>query len=199
MYNLRGLRDHPELHNTSGSLGGDSEEIEPDHDPDIDHEAERNGGGGETTEEDEEEENLEEEEESLLGSHSSSTEHLNLINQHHHHLHHHHHHLEHLSNNSSDKIINNNSISPGSNNNNSSGGGFDGLTGSFLLGHLSRGEGNRGGNLSPSLSNHSAGSQRKYPCGQCGRSLTDFASLQRHLRYGTCVHKAIHRKPLKYE
>ncbi|OXA57354.1 Transcription factor hamlet [Folsomia candida] len=177
VYNLRGLRGDPELHNTSGSLGGDSEEI------DLDHEG-HNGGGGTTEEDEEEEEEEEDERESLLGSHSSSTEHLNQINQHRHHHHHHHHHLEHLSN-SSDKIINNNSVSPNNsnNNNNHHSGGFEGLSSSsFLLGHLSRGEVGNRGNLSPSLSNHSAGSQRKYPCGQCGRSLTDFASLQRHLR-----------------
>jgi hypothetical protein len=164
-FNISGLGSGGANHSSEIS---DSEEIDQ----------ERNG----TTEEDEEDIIEEEEDgESFLSkSPSSSTEHLNLINQRHHHNHHLSHHrllLENLGS-SDDKIINNNSVSPNGNNS----GGIDGLTGSsFLLEHLSRGEGSRG-NLSPSISNHS-GSQRKYPCGQCNRSLADLAGLEKHLRY----------------
>jgi len=78
---------------------------------------------------------------------------------------------------------------------------------SFLLNHLSSPQSSSngggvigrppsvGGQVSPSLSlgssleasphhhgSRSGGSNKRYPCGQCGRSLTDIASLQRHLR-----------------
>ena len=59
---------------------------------------------------------------------------------------------------------------------------------SYLLGRLVASTGDEGLALSSGRSrSHSAGHNhhsggRKYPCAQCGRSLTDIASLQRHLR-----------------
>lgn len=130
---------------------------------------------------DEIETNEDEDEEILDRSRTPSTEHLNHLGQHNNH----HHSISHqllASHLQREKTLNNNSISSdndsntSSNNNNNFG--SISAAGSFLLGHLSRGSAS--GRLSASLS--SSGGQKKYPCGQCGRSLTDLASLQRHLR-----------------
>lgn len=71
--------------------------------------------------------------------------------------------------------------------------GYHSLPSNFLFGHLtSQAVGSGGANSvsshhirrgSLSSASHISTHKSKYPCGQCGRSLTDFASLQRHLRY----------------
>lgn len=161
IYSISGISD--EIRNNSSSLS-EGEEIDRKGD---------DGDGTETNDEDER----------ILGrSRTPSTEHLNHLGQH---TNHHHHSISHqllASHLQREKTLNNNSISSdndsntSSNNNNNFG--SISAAGSFLLGHLSRG--NASGRLS-SLS--ASGGQKKYPCGQCGRSLTDLASLQRHLRY----------------
>ncbi|CAG7727449.1 unnamed protein product, partial [Allacma fusca] len=58
------------------------------------------------------------------------------------------------------------------------------MSSSFLLGHLTSPgvPGSSSHNLLNSSSSATLASHKgKYPCGQCGRSLTDLASLQRHL------------------
>ncbi|CAL8095418.1 unnamed protein product [Orchesella dallaii] len=158
IYSVSGVSD--EIRNNSSSL---SEAEETD----------RKGEDGDGTETNDEDERI------LDRSRTPSTEHLNHLGQHNHH-----HSISHqllASHLQREKTLNNNSISSdndsntSSNNNNN----FETISaGSFLLGHLSRSSGS--GRLSASLS--SSGGQKKYPCGQCGRSLTDLASLQRHLR-----------------